>query len=110
VAIKKNPPEYFTLAKPQEIDIKLHKINIQLRGEKILVLAHSFKFFIKGDCDKNRCEKYLPSIQLFFPSLQLYIIVIFQSAHFFTTLQLYKFTALQQRNSYFDFNFNRRFF
>lgn len=63
-------------------------MNIELQG-KILVLAHSFKIFINGDGDK---KKQMRKIIVFhpsrFPSLQFHIIVIFQSAHFFTTLQL----------------------
>jgi len=81
-------------------------MNIPLQG-KILVLAHNFKIFINGDCNKKTDAKNncLPSISFPFPSA-------IHNCYFSISALLYNFTtftALQQRNSYFDFNFYRRF-
>jgi hypothetical protein len=51
-------PEHITLANPQEIDINLYKMNIQLQG-KIMFWHTVSKFLLTVTVwkENNRCEK-----------------------------------------------------
>ena len=90
----------FYVDQTQEIGIKLYKNNIQFQG-KTQLSAHNFKLFINGEYmtkidAKNNC---LPSIS--FPFATILHNCYFSISFFFPTLQ--------QRDSYFDFNFQSPF-